>query len=545
MASSKGKDNKKVQGLANKLAGVASVAKSMGINTAKSDAMVAQTKAQGSKAYKGSSYDRGQQDTITSKAIAPILLINIPKKDPVTDLTSTTDGINSSLATGSGGMYTYDAKTGFVNTPTEVTQPDTATNTFNQYMKALAGNEANRFNAEAETKAIQKALRPKENLVNSYQNQINQIVATRDAQQLGLEGQGRGITETIIGGQQAQIGREAAIKALPLQAQLAAAQSDLDSARSYASQMYAAKAQDAQAKYQYEANKLNAVYGFLTEQEAKVARAKEIEQSRAWQVEDRNISMAASFADKAFEYGQSTLAGKIMGLDTKSPTFAKDYAALQGQVRNPVEVSAPEAPKVVSVNGVDSIWNPSTGQFEAITVGGVDGTNLKPVKDLEIRDLNDTWIAKNSIVSIVDEMTKSIKDKGTKIFWGTEAGKRGANKTNLLLAMKNLEKTGALDKGTIDVLADLIPENEFWATEDRQIGALNQLKDTITSKTDEFVGSYRGTTAETDPRTQRIYSSSTPSLDMSMFQKGDVNEVYSLYGITSSSTTFNADEWLK
>lgn len=146
---------------------------------------------------------------------------------------------------------------------------------------------------------------------------------------------------------------------------------------------------------------------------------------------------------------------------------------------------------------------------KATTTGGgvvtVDGRELKSVTPKEIQDLNDTQIGKNSITSLIDKAITSIQNEGTKVFWGTEAGTRGSLKTNLLLAMKNLEKTGALDAGTINVLSETIPNNEFFATEDAQIAALKTLRDTVTSKSDELINSYRGTTAEIDPRTKRIY----------------------------------------
>ncbi len=57
----------RVQGLANKLEGLTKTAKGLGIDTARSDSMVAQTRAEGSKSYKGSSYDRGQKDVSPSQ----------------------------------------------------------------------------------------------------------------------------------------------------------------------------------------------------------------------------------------------------------------------------------------------------------------------------------------------------------------------------------------------------------------------------------------------------------------------------------------------
>ena len=134
-----------------------------------------------------------------------------------------------------------------------------------------------------------------------------------------------------------------------------------------------------------------------------------------------------------------------------------------------------------------------------------NGVQLVKVTPKEIQDLNDTQIAKNSLVSLVDNMIGSIDKYGTQVLFGKEAGTRSGAKTNLLLAMKNLEKTGALDKGTIDVLSGTIPESEFFATEAAQKAALQQLRDTVVNKTDEYINSYKGTTAETDPRTKRIY----------------------------------------
>lgn len=144
----------------------------------------------------------------------------------------------------------------------------------------------------------------------------------------------------------------------------------------------------------------------------------------------------------------------------------------------------------------------SNGSKELVTKNGI---TLIKVTPKEIQDLNDTQIAKNSLVSLVDNMINSIEKYGTQVLFGEEAGTRSGAKTNLLLAMKNLEKTGALDKGTIDVLSGTIPDSEFFATESAQKAALQQLKDTIVNKTDEYINSYKGTTAETDPRTKRIY----------------------------------------
>lgn len=135
----------------------------------------------------------------------------------------------------------------------------------------------------------------------------------------------------------------------------------------------------------------------------------------------------------------------------------------------------------------------------------VNGQILVQVTPKEIQNLNTTQIAKNSVVSMADSMIASIKKYGTQTLFGEASGTRDAAKTNLLLQMKNLEKTGALDQGTIDVLSGTIPGSSFFATEAAQIAKLEQLKTTVVDKVDEFTNSYRGTTAEVDPRTKRIY----------------------------------------
>ena len=94
----------------------------------------------------------------------------------------------------------------------------------------------------------QEGIRQKESSVQNYTAQINAINNNAQAAILQTQGQGRGIPEYIIGGQQAQISKEAAIQTLPLQALLSAAQGDLDSARSHADTLFNLYYKDATAK---------------------------------------------------------------------------------------------------------------------------------------------------------------------------------------------------------------------------------------------------------------------------------------------------------
>lgn len=443
-------------------------------------------------------------NVITAEALKPTPKINLPTPPGVDGMFGVSDTINAGLAGATGG--TYDAKTKQMVTPPptpETTAPSTATSLFQDYTKTLMGDFESQTTNESRLKEQQRMLRPKENAVNALSGQLNTITANRDAEMLRLEGQGRGVTESIIGGQQAQISREAAIQAMPIQAQLAIAQDDLESARSYASQLFQAQSQDAQNRYNFKKELNASIFNFLNDQEKTRIAQNEKALDRAFSVEQSNRGTLKSLAMQAIEYGQGALSAEIMKLDPTSPTFDADFGDVTSRLRKPVTAggSGDSAPKVVSINGVDSVWNAQKGQFEAITVGG----GYKQIKDAEIKDLSETWTAKNSAISLVNKLQENIRNSGTQNLFGKTAGQRTGDTTNLLLAMKNLEKTGALDKGTIDVLEGTIPKSKFFATEAAQIAALESIKTTITDKVTEYVGSYRGTSAETDPRTQRIY----------------------------------------
>lgn len=93
--------------------------------------------------------------------------------------------------------------------------------------------------------------------VQQYTSQLNTLTASRDAEMLKLEGQGRGQTSGFIGGEQARINREAAIQALPIQAQLAAAQGNLEMAKSHVDSLFQMKLKDIDTMQAYKATVAN------------------------------------------------------------------------------------------------------------------------------------------------------------------------------------------------------------------------------------------------------------------------------------------------
>lgn len=118
-----------------------------------------------------------------------------------------------------------------------------------------------------EFKKLQKELLPYRQNVNTLTAQIAEITNKAQADQLRLVGQGRGVPEVIIGGQQAQIAREAAINVLPLQAQLAAAQDDLELATETLNTWFQIKSKDVENQYNYQVKLYDTVVNYANEQQ--------------------------------------------------------------------------------------------------------------------------------------------------------------------------------------------------------------------------------------------------------------------------------------
>lgn len=266
--------------LVDQLGSTVSQAKALGIDTSKAESMLAQTMAQGSSPYAGSSYEKEYNNrVIPLNALEPTPPLAIPQFTPL-DPGNVVAPNSMTLAGASNGAYTYDANTGQL----AVVPKDPSQTLFEQMLGAQQKNFEELGNGADRLAKLEKqyGLQQKEQAVNALTTQLNSITAKAQADQLRLEGQGRGITDVIIGGQQAQINREAAIAALPVQAQLAAAQGDLALAQSHIDKMYQIQSQDAQARFQFKASVIQSVYEFADKQEQRKLDEKREQEARAY-----------------------------------------------------------------------------------------------------------------------------------------------------------------------------------------------------------------------------------------------------------------------
>lgn len=287
---------------------------------------------------------------ITADKLKPTEKIKLPTSPAVDGMFGVSDTINAGLAGSIGGSYDTTKKAIVPGQAEAPATPTTATSIFQNYMQSQLDGFNEQTTSESRLKEQQKMLRPKENLVNSLAGQVNTITANRDAQMLALEGQGRGQTGSFVGGEQARISREAAIQAMPIQAQLAIAQDDLESARSYASQLFQAQSQDAQNAYNFKKELNASIYNFLNDQEKTRVAQNEKALDRSFAVEQANRGTLKSLAMQAIEYGQGALSAEIMKLDPASSTFDADFGDVTSRLRKPVAASSVQTVSNVADN---------------------------------------------------------------------------------------------------------------------------------------------------------------------------------------------------
>ena len=330
----------------------------------------------------------------SGKVITPASLQTAP--NPPTVPQPQTNGLtsdlvktnNTALASGLSGLgYKYDSNGQFV----QDTPKDTATSNLESYLKALQAppSTSDIYNKEYKAAGIQQ----KQQSVNDYTAQLNAIVAKQQADVLSLTGQGRGVPEVIIGGQQAQINKEAAIKALPIQAQLAAAQDNLELAQTHLDTMFKIKSQDALAEYQFKSKIIDTYYAYASEQEKREFDSIKTEKAQQYDMKKTNLSLQNDWAKTAIEYGQSSLAGKLMQLDPSAADFQTKLAALQGQVYKPVAKKVASAPETKNFGTSDApVWkqfDATTGSWVDVTgVGATGGSNNQPQLD-RLNEMND------------------------------------------------------------------------------------------------------------------------------------------------------------
>jgi len=332
---------------------------------------------------------------VSTGDIKPTTDINLPSKNPPTNYNGAITGANASLANPLSQLgYTLDANNNWVYTaPKTETTPTTNTPSTLDNIKTALGLMTKPTNMlDAYKQAEQDAgIQAKQNLVSSLTGQLNSITAKSQADQLAVTGQGRGIPEVIIGGQQAQISKEAAIQALPISAQLSAAQGDLQMAQEHLKTYFNIFQQDIQNQQDYQNKVASVVINYMDKAEQRTYEAKKTEDDRKYQEKRDSINYAQSIATKALENGQSSIYKAITSLDPNSPNYNKEVARLGSQIYIPKK-GTDNSPTIKSINGVDMQWDGK--KWVTPTVGGSTGSG----KELQLAQSEQSINDINSLV---------------------------------------------------------------------------------------------------------------------------------------------------
>lgn len=295
-------------------------------------------------------------------------------------------GITQTTPAGSQGTPTAPASSSlsdlFKQYLGNLPKPASATDTYNTDY-AAAGVDAKQTQANTDAAAL-KAAQAKLTGVNA---QISGLTAEATAAKLAQENT-FGTTGNTIG-QQAQIDRNYAIKAIPFQVQALGAQAEVAAAQGNAllSQSILEQAQkhldtvfqihqtDSTNQYNYQKDLITSVYDFATkEQQAKLDDLKQQKQDD-FTTQQNNLNYAQGLATTAITNGQAAVASKIMALDPKSATYAKDVATYAAQI------SAKNDIQYISATATQpgGTFNPRTGVFTP--TGGAGGSQSIVVTD--------------------------------------------------------------------------------------------------------------------------------------------------------------------
>ena len=347
--------------------------------------VLAQTKAQGSKPFKGSSFDTPiPYSTLTSKD-TPAEVVTPP---PSTQASGLGAGIET-MANQNKDAYTQNLAQ---NAETARAGADTS---WEEYMKSVLGTEGK---TSLTDKAYRSTVDPAQAELNDINNQIiaEQVALRRRVEKAQKENP-LGKSAEAIQEQVDQINRESISKQADLAVIQLSKQGKYDSAKAIADRAVSAQFEKQQVKN--EALKLNY---------------------------ERNKDLFTTAEQRAFETAQ---ADRERNLEFEMYKKKADYDKL-------ISNNGGGAPTVKTINGVDMQWNPQSGQWETITSQASADMADKTVNQLDF------------ILSTADTANQLAGKSGAGTIEQLFTGAIGGSKFKQLEAYTNTLKTNMLTLAT-------------------------------------------------------------------------------------------------
>ncbi len=301
-------------------------------------------------------------------------------------------------------------------------------------------------------------------LVNERQAQLNQIVSQGQANQLSVVGQGRGIPEAIIGGQQAQFARETAIQALPVSAQLAAAQGNLEMATENLNTLFKIRSEDATNRFNFQMKVVDYAVQFATkEQDRKIAAVKEAYAEKHAE-KQALIARQNNLADMAIKNNQSSLAGRLAALDPNSKTYSTDLQKLTGQLNDPVQEldMAIKRQQLIKATNDNIPSGTSSGQLRQLD----DTEYSKFTTNTNYKTIQDGARFERALSDYRD----AIETYGTgEIFSAKGKGELNSTYQSLVATVKDYYTLGTLDAGVEKLVGLGLPKPDKIRIRDKKV----------------------------------------------------------------------------
>ncbi len=195
--------------------------------------------------------------------------------------------------------------------------------------------------------------------------------------------------------------RDLALRSLPLEGQILAAQAvltgsqkALEIATDKFNQVFSLRLQDIQNQYDYQKEQRDRIWDYLTTKEQQRLDKLQKEDDRKYQESRDNLKIAQDLSQQAMQIGEASLASQFTQLDPKLNTFTADLAKLQSQL------AIKQSQQQLTVEKSDIINKMTTQGYSYISspiqLTGLNESQITRIKDSTGKDL----IFKNPIEKV-------------------------------------------------------------------------------------------------------------------------------------------------
>jgi len=367
--------------------------------------------------------------SITSETFAPspIGTVVMPTNTGTQNISPVNNAGLQNIMTDAG--YTMTPTGQFVTTPQETQQPkeqqiSSITGQLSDLISRAIPQKRSVFENE-QVRQQQEEVNRRKQEVSTYTSQLNSIVAKQQADLLRLRevGSREGVTEAVYGGQELTINREAAIRALPIQAQIASAQGFLEIAQDYLKELITIKNDQIDSEYEYNKNVYNTLKSYADATQKRILDRIDKQEDRAFELQKSNLSALA----KAYESvgNNPTAINALKRINLNSPTAQLEISKEMGKYKvDTLKISANVQSDLVSGGFTNEEINKINNGVNTEGLMSVIQKEINAGQSVEVlRSIANAYSANSAIMDLIDQYelgkTSTETVTGFKNWWGS------------------------------------------------------------------------------------------------------------------------------